>query len=327
MDKLGNMGRSAKIYDITSMMKMCRTLFPLLCLLAGSALQSYAQASSAKSIITPEKSYAQHPLVSFGYIRSRSLPLSVSLEPYAPFALQAPLDSTRQNQKICVRDYYPRIRRAYREQLPDRAFVSDSMTVADTGPDTELKAFRLFTRRTRRYDKLKRIRYALKKGIPVLVGFNQRPPFDSLRGQSLWEGDGAKGPQVMLITGYDQKLATFQLLNTYGQRWGENGFILMTYQDLLQRAREVLTLEDPTRAPSRPSGPAPTIGIQSSAEVFQVDVHGDLQHLKANFDTTRQAYSLQNLLVSAGEDQFQLRIQLPKGRCAYLFNVHLENFR
>lgn len=313
------MGRSAKIYDITAMMNRCRTLILLLGLLAGVPSPLNAQASPAKSIITPEKSYGQHTLVSFGYIRSRSLPLSMELEPYAPFARRVHPDSSRQNRELCIRDYYSRIRRAFREQRPDRAYVSDSLSMSTTD---EIKGFRLFTQRTRRYDKLKRIRYALKKGIPVLVGFRERPPFEALLGQSLWEGEGSEGPHVMVITGYDQKLATFQLLNTYGQAWGESGFILMTYQDLLQRAAEVLTLEDPTRAPNRPSGPEPEIELSATAEVFQVDVHGDLQPLQAIYDTAGQVYRLRDRLVSVEEDQFQLRIHLPKGRCAYLFNVH-----
>jgi len=287
-------------------------------LLHPHAVQS--QTSSDKSILHPTRTYGEHELVRFRTIRNRSLPLSVDLSAYAPFALQA--DSIFDNRSICTQLYLPAIRKAFLDQLPDRAFVSDSILSKLTFQEKLPKAYRLYTSRNRRSDKLKRIRYALKKGIPILVGFSKKAPLEPLYGQAIWDGQGQDANQVMLLIGYDQKLSSFKLLNTHGEKWGESGSILMTYQDFFAKAKELICLENPNLSNPKKAEKPPTIPIQFSMAIAQADAHQVLQKLTPTWDPSLKTYQVKNFLINAQEDQLQLKLHIPKGRCAYLFMVH-----
>ncbi|MEM6380616.1 MAG: hypothetical protein AAF705_20705, partial [Bacteroidota bacterium] len=123
-----------------------------------------------KSILFPELSYSNHTLVKFRSIRTRSLPLIQSLLPYAPLPV-AKADTL--DEQVFLKSYYIQtIQKAVQLGLTDRQIVSDSLALK-VQKEAKLpeKAYRLFTSRTKRYDKSKRIRYTLNKGLPVLVGF------------------------------------------------------------------------------------------------------------------------------------------------------------
>lgn len=299
---------------------MPRLLFLLMLLLPAL---TFSQGED-KSIWFPQKNYTDHSRVSFSYIRSRSLPFNADLTAYAPLPQPCP-DSLSDRGWLLA--YYTRtIEKAYQEGLLDRAYLTDSIAMAQLANFTPPgSAFRLFTSGTRRYDKIKYLRYTISKGLPVLVGFAQKPREEQLRGQTTWDGQGAAGYYCMLIIGYDSPTASFQLIGPQGGDWGHQGYIWMTYRDLLAQAREVLCLENPTRS-KRPENTARLgrpVELQLTARIQQLEQSGGkvtrLQQRSTRFAPRQQVYELDSPQPAQVDERYQLQLQIPKGRCTYLF--------
>ena len=277
-----------------------------------------------KSIWFPEKNYTEHSRVSFGYIRSRSLPFNASLTAYAPLPQPCP-DSLNDRQWLLA--YYAEtIQKAYQESLLDRAYLTDSIAPGQVlGFETPKSAYRLFTSRTRRYDKIKSMRYTISKGLPILVGFDRKPATGQLNGQTTWDGQGQEGNCRMLIIGYDSPTASFQLIAEEGHHWGDQGYIWMTYRDLLAQAKEVLCLDNPTRfkGPENDEKLGRPIALQLDVSIQQLeqseDKAGRLQQRSVSFDSHQQVYQLDRPQSARVNDRYQIQLRIPKGRCTYLF--------
>lgn len=82
------------------------------------------------------------------------------------------------------------------------------------------------------------IKLVLSKGLPVVAGMNVPASFDSAHGKSLWvpkitetklDGYG----HALVIVGYDDKKhgGAFEILNSWGEAWGDSGYIWVKYSD------------------------------------------------------------------------------------------------
>jgi|GEM_PF-1831689 len=85
---------------------------------------------------------------------------------------------------------------------------------------------------------LKQIRYAISQGMPVVVGMAIPTSFENCTTKS-WAPKYYESPKVsykhaMLCIGYDDNYlgGAFRIMNSWGTRWGDNGFIWVRYSDL-----------------------------------------------------------------------------------------------
>lgn len=275
-----------------------------------------------KSILFPELSYSQHTLVKFRTIRTRSLPLIQSLLPYAPLPI-AKADSIE--EQIFLKAYYTQtIQEAVQLGLTDRQIVSDSLALkVQERFKAPTKAYRLFTSRTKRYDKSKRIRYTLNKGLPVLVGFPNSPDWNQVAGTATWNGKGLDGAHRMVIIGYDSRTTSFQLVDAHGQKWGSEGMVWMTAIDLLAHAKEIVSFKNPTLVKQATPPKAIPISIDLSIQVSQLQEPESrnpyLEEMEVKFDPQKGYYTFPSTTKSPEHGRYQLAIHIPRGRCAYLF--------
>lgn len=276
----------------------------------------------AKSILFPELNYSQHTLVKFRTIRTRSLPLIQSLLPYAPLPM-AKADSL--DEEFFLKAYYTQtIQKAVQLGLTDRQIVSDSLALkVQEDYKAPTKAYRLFTSRTKRYDKSKRIRYTLNKGLPVLVGFKNRPDWSQVAGTATWDGKGLEGSHQMVIIGYDSRTTSFQLVDANGQKWGPEGMVWMTAINLLANAKEIVSFKNPTLVKKATTTEAIPLSIDLSikaSELQQPESRNPyLKAMDVQFDDQKGYYTFPNTAMSPEHGRYQLAINIPRGRCAYLF--------
>lgn len=295
-------------------------LFLLIFLFTPYLLISQAQ---DKSIWFPDKKYSDHSRVTFPSIKSRHLPFSMSLSTFAPLPQNVPDSLTDQTWLLAY--YSATMRKAFQARYFDRAYLTDSIAplhLANYSPPE--KAFRLFTSRNRQYDQIKYIRYTLNKGIPVLVGFAQKP--ESLQGANkTGESKGQKGPSSLLIIGYDSPTSSFQLLGSRSEQSGNQAYYWMTARELLAQATEILCLEDPTRTAKLEEidqlGHPIHLQIAATIQQFKPieSQQTDLQAISAPFHPGHHLYQTQAV---GSKDRFQIHLQIPKGRCTYLFVEH-----
>jgi hypothetical protein len=109
--------------------------------------------------------------------------------------------------------------------------------------------YRLFDWEESEFDKLlgveservQNIKKALAGGHPVLIGAYLPPSFDYLNGKDLWvttqtekDNYNTYGGHAMVIVGYDDNKygGAFEILNSWGTEFGNEGFIWATYDDV-----------------------------------------------------------------------------------------------
>lgn len=104
---------------------------------------------------------------------------------------------------------------------------------------------------------------ALAKGHPVIIGSRLTAEFKRLRGDVVWNGQGAVEPggHAMALVGYDERRQAFKLINSWGTKWGDGGFGWISYdayRRLVVQAYVMDVTAGPGPAPFTPVPPAPT---------------------------------------------------------------------
>ncbi|MEM6800894.1 MAG: C1 family peptidase [Bacteroidota bacterium] len=97
---------------------------------------------------------------------------------------------------------------------------------------------RLFYYKEPATEKIQSIKQALSEAKPVIVGMRCTPSFEHADGYDLWKPKESKNTHnffghAMCILAYnDSKYGgAFQIMNSWGTRWGNKGFIWVRYQD------------------------------------------------------------------------------------------------
>ena len=96
------------------------------------------------------------------------------------------------------------------------------------------------------------IKEHLAKDAPVVIGMMVGGSFlQGMMGQKVWHPTNSDAQQVgfgghaMCIIGYDDRLegGAFQIMNSWGPQWGENGIAFVRYADFTEYAREAYGLD------------------------------------------------------------------------------------
>jgi len=121
-------------------------------------------------------------------------------------------------------------------------------------------------------DSLDRMRLELAAGHPVLIGMLVGKSFMGWPAGSVYSGSihqrhGDYLPEqaghAMVIVGYDDSRRAFQIMNSWGEGWGEGGFIWIDYDTMLSDARQGFVMRtdvDPPR-PSQGQSGAPRVQL------------------------------------------------------------------
>jgi len=97
---------------------------------------------------------------------------------------------------------------------------------------------RLFYRDARSNDKIQSVKYAIAQGQPVVVGMNCTPSFENAENKNLWRRTESMHTRnyfghALCVVAYDNEKygGAFQLMNSWGTNWGNDGFIWVKYAD------------------------------------------------------------------------------------------------
>lgn len=92
-----------------------------------------------------------------------------------------------------------------------------------------------------RLQNLEEIQLAISKGMPCVVGMLIPESFKSRISKDVWEPTssdsyGNSYGHAMVVVGYDNYKygGAVEIMNSWGERWGNNGFIWIRYEDFLK---------------------------------------------------------------------------------------------
>lgn len=95
-------------------------------------------------------------------------------------------------------------------------------------------------------DGVNNLKSVIAGGNPVAFGINLYSDFPHYRGtpspyvgngQWMINASGRKAGHVMVITGYDDNTGAVRIQNSFGKRWGDRGFMWMSYETLAKTAQ------------------------------------------------------------------------------------------
>ncbi len=122
---------------------------------------------------------------------------------------------------------------------PSTCRLRASQQEARVAANFRTRGFQRLTQRGNRPD-MQAIKQYIAKGGPVVIGMEVGGSFmQAMEGQKLWrpgrkdKSKSGYGGHAMCVIGYDDNLGggAFQIMNSWGPEWGENGVAWVTYKD------------------------------------------------------------------------------------------------
>ncbi len=108
--------------------------------------------------------------------------------------------------------------------------------------------------------KIDDLKGALARSNPVLLSFKVDSAWHKHRGPGVFdrlEVDPKWGGHAMAIVGYDDRKQAFRVINSWGKRWGDGGYIWVSYEAYKTHVREVSILSVTPTKPPQPVTPVP----------------------------------------------------------------------
>lgn len=183
--------------------------------------------------------------------------------------LERSWDFTQNHQRISPSYIYNSIRSS---NMCDGAYIADGLNLLiQEGASTEdlmpistsncqltpppaakkdASQYRIATWTRINYLNINEVKTYIALGIPVVIGYQSTPTFQSYRGgvYKSVSTDHASG-HAMLVVGYDDSRQAVKVLNSWGSDWGEQGFGWIDYSVFSHKTREAYVSQDITYDP------------------------------------------------------------------------------
>lgn len=182
----------------------------------------------------------------------------------------------------------------------------------------------------------------LAAGSPVLIGMEIPTSFlDIQNGQKFWTPtpqETIEGGHAMVVVGFDRRQKAFELLNSYGTNWGDQGFIWIKEEHFgrLTKYGFIIVASENTPFAPRPnhvqvSGENP-IELKGTFVFQHLEEQGagknglHFKPVETYFNEENQIYGTVQETWKAQEAVFQLVAKnIPAGKSAYIFSIDAAN--
>lgn len=121
--------------------------------------------------------------------------------------------------------------------------ISDHQDNCSRVPDSQLPHFTihsyysLFEKDAKKVKKNYKVQRSIAEGVPVIVGMKLNYNFIDLdKNTPYWEPEAGNSLPVsaghaMVVIGYDDGKQAFEIMNSWGKEWGQDGYIWIKYDD------------------------------------------------------------------------------------------------
>ncbi len=94
----------------------------------------------------------------------------------------------------------------------------------------------LFTTFADAATKIQKTKMSIAEGKPVIIAMSILESFKNISGKDpVWHPESGQkdtaGAQSLTVVGYDDKKGAFEVMNSWGDNWGDNGFCWVKYED------------------------------------------------------------------------------------------------
>jgi len=123
-----------------------------------------------------------------------------------------------------------------------------------------------------RLESIDEMRFALSKGMPVMIGMMPSASFERATGVAVWSPGPSEEPDparahAMVVVGYDDQKygGAIEVLNSWGTGWGSGGYIWIRYADVLRFTAGAYALSDAATKRFRAETPVTLVAQETIA--------------------------------------------------------------
>jgi len=162
--------------------------------------------------------------------------------------------------------------------------------------------------------KIKSVKKSIENGNPVVIGMNVYNSFDKAKGVWNGEQDGGKGGHALCVIGWDDDKhgGAFEIINSWGKDWGNDGYIWVTYSDFAINTKYAFEID----------------GIQQiDTSKVEYDFEGELKFIQNNNDTMRAECLVKDAaskLSKESESHYKMLIPYKSGT---KYRIHVTNMK
>jgi Papain family cysteine protease len=220
------------------------------------------------------------------------------------------------------------------------ATFGNDTTLCDARPDSradeeaalfKIKDYaRLFDVNETAAEKTKTVRQALKDSSPVVIGlYLTRSFYNVADGQKLWSPAADEAPleaHALVVVGYDMATQTFDLMNSWGEYWGDGGFIKINFEDFTRLTFYAFRMIPDIKTPIKTTTVFKNEDVLTGELVLNTVNNGQFETVKTVFNAQRQVYETVRKDWKANEALFQFRARgVPQGQYVYIFSTDALN--
>ena len=188
--------------------------------------------------------------------------------------------------------------------------------------------------------KIDKTRKLLVAKNPVVVGMNLSSSFWLMEpGEVVWtpspEEEAGKFGHALLVVGYDEIRKSFEIMNSWGPAWGDQGFFWVKYEDFGRFCKYgfQIILDDKTKVVNDSTNQQEQLVVEMTGDFifryptgYVLDKAGKetiaFEEATVKYNTTAQQYMTNKEIWKVG-DIFQLvATNIPAGKSAYIFSIN-----
>jgi len=144
--------------------------------------------------------------------------------------------------------------RQFTEGSEDCFAVPNEKDFEDAGKNRINDFTKLFTPEDSKQIKIKEVKKALINGYPVVIAMNILKSFTQMKpGEQQWYSKvGSQVPvggHALVVIGFDELKNAFEVMNSWGTEWADNGYAYINYNDFDTYARYGFTFRDQEKEP------------------------------------------------------------------------------
>ncbi|BDS12696.1 C1 family peptidase [Aureispira anguillae] len=155
-----------------------------------------------------------------------------------------------------------------------------------------IRGYNRLTKTGRNYDvDLEAVKQNIAQGAPVIIAAKVPYSFQNMMGKRVWRPTSAEkrtvnshGGHAMCLIGYDDNKRQFEIQNSWGTEWGDNGFVFISYENFKLFCREAYGVFPHQKAKT---ASATNFAIECGLYDVQNRSNITLRHVRDNlFETT-----------------------------------------
>ena len=167
-------------------------------------------------------------------------------------------------------------------------------------------------------EKIQKVKKAISEDCPVIIAMHLPSSFYSAKEN--WDGIDANpvkhGYHAMCVIGYDDKRngGSFQIMNSWGTNWGNNGFVWVRYNDFAKYVDQAYELYVKKNIIPKPS-PKPIVQNNLSGEITLQLATGE--RMVPHFNYRSRSYRIADEYISGT----RYRIYISNNQPAYVYVI------